>query len=282
MHNPWINRLPFKIMSTLPPIALFAMLLAVSIGAAIGYLVGSKRARKQRRRLQNELNQQSLQMLDVKSDLSQLEKMRDQFERKDRVLKLTMQKLADASVLTENFDRVIQGQERKHFMQTAQLQVAAAEARQQAKRAANVATTATERMKKLEALYTQTIEAPEPKSYGQGESVKVSVVDQHPPEQSTDSAARVSNRDLMRFSKMSSSNEGQLFSADSLQSIAGITAELERTLNAAGIHHIEQLANISDRELIGLPVPITEPQSVAARANWKSGAKEWLDQRRNA
>ena len=269
-------------MSELPPIAIFAMLLALSIGALIGYLVGSKRARKQRRRLQSELNQQSLQLLDVKTDLSKLEKRRDQFARKDRVLKLTMQKLADASVLTDKFDLVIQGQERKHFMQTARLQVAAAEARQQAQRAAKVATTATDRLKKLEALYTQTITAPEPKSYGQGESVTVSVVDQHSPEMSEDAVARVSNRDLMRFSKKSSSNEGQLFSADSLQSIAGITAELERTLNAAGIHHIEQLATISDRELIGLPIPITEPQSVAARANWKSGAKEWLDQRRNA
>jgi len=274
-------------MSMLPPITILMMLLALSIGALIGYLIGSKRARKQRRWLQGELNQNSLQLLDIKTDLSKLEKQRDQFARKDRVLKLTMKKLAAANVLTKKFDLVFQDQERKHFMQTARLQVAAAEARQQAQRAAKVATTAAGRLKKLETLYTQTINAPEPKSYGHGESVKVSVVDQHSPEISKDAAARVSNRDLMRLSQMISSNEGQLFradnlSADSLQSIAGITAELERTLNAAGIHNIEQLATISDRELIGLPIPITEPQSVAVRANWKSGAKEWLDQRRNA
>ena len=268
-------------MSMLPPTTLVVVLIALVLGSLLGYLVGNKRHRKQRRRLQKELNQQSLQLLDFKTDLAKLEKKRDQFDRKDRVLKLTLKKLADASVLTNKFDLNTQAQERKHFMQVSKLQVAAAEARQQAKRAAKVATTATVQLKKLEALYTQTINAPEPKSYGQGESVKVSVVDQHSPEHSNDTASRVSNRDLARFSRTGSSNEEQLFSGDSLQSISGITAELERTLNAAGIHHIEQLATISDRELIGLPIPITEPQSVAARANWKSGAKEWMDQRSN-
>jgi len=266
----------------MPTTTLVAVLLALCFGVLLGYFLGNKRIRKQRRLLQNDLNQQSLQLLDVKADLSKLERKRDQFARKDRVLKLTLKKLASATALTKQFDLNIQTRERKHFMQTAKLQVAAAEARQQAQRAAKVATTATDQLKKLEALYTQTINAPEPKSYGQGESVKVSVVDQHSPSICSDSVARVSNRDLQRFSQTGSSNEEQLFSGDSLQSIAGITAELEQTLNAAGIHHIEQLATISDRELIGLPIPITEPQSVAQRANWKSGAKEWMDRRSNA
>ncbi|MEE9333716.1 MAG: hypothetical protein V3U65_06460 [Granulosicoccaceae bacterium] len=269
-------------MTALPPITLFAVLLALGIGVLIGNLVGNKRGRKQRRQLHRDLNQQGLQLLEVNTQLSKLKKNRDQFARKDRVLKLTLKKLADATILTNESDLTTQALERKHFMQTSRLQVAAAEARHQAQRAAKVATTATSRLKKLEALYTQTINAPEPKSYGQGESVQVSVMDQHSPEISEDTSSRVSNRDLMRLSQMSSSNEEQCFSVDSLQSIAGITAELERTLNAAGIHRIEQLASISDRELIGLPIPTTEPQSVAARANWKSGAKEWMDQRSNA
>ena len=285
-HRIQIHSIYLLFMSMLPPITIFAVLGALSIGLLFGYLVGNKRVRRLRRQLQKDFNQQSLQLLDVKSDLSKLAKKRDQFARKDRVLKLALKKLADATVLTNKFNLVSQTQERKHFIQTAKLQVSAAEARQQAQRAAKIATTATSQLKKLEALYTQTINAPVPKSYGQGESVKVSVVDQHSPKISEDAVARVTNRDLMRFSRIGSSNEEQRFNSDqqrsdSLQSIAGITAELERTLNAAGIHHIEQLATISDRELIGLPIPITEPQSVAARAYWKSGAKEWMVQRSN-
>lgn len=268
-------------MSVLSPIVVLIALLAAIAGALLGHFIGNKRTRKQRRQLQQDLNQQSLQLLDIKADLTKLEKQRDQFARKDRVLKLTLKKLADVTALTTKLELSTQTQKRQHFMQLSQLRVAAAEARQQAQRAAKIATIATAQLKKLEAHYTQTINAPKPKSYGQGESVKVSVVDQHLPDVTKDAVTRVSNRDLMRLSLMGSSNEGQRFSADSLQAIAGISPELERTLNDAGIHHIEQLATISDRALLGLPIPVEEAQSVASRANWKSGAKEWMLQRSN-
>ena len=237
-------------MSVLSPLVILIVLLTAIAGALLGHLIGNKRTRKQRRQLQHDLNQQSLQMLDIKADLTKLEKRRDQFARKDRVLKLTLKKLAVVTELTNKLKVDTQTQERQHFMQMSRLRVAAAESRQQAQRAAKIATIATAQLKKLEAHYTQTVNAP--------------------------------NRDLMRLSRKSSSNEGQRFSADSLQAIAGISPELERTLNDAGIHHIEQLAAISDRALIDLPIPITEAQSIASRANWKSGAKEWMVQRTNA
>ena len=221
------------------------MLLAVIIGALLGYFIGNRRVRKLRRQLQRDFNQQSLQLLETNTALTKLAKRRDQFDRKDRVLKLTMQRLSSVTALTNKIKQHNQTQKRKHFIELSKLKLATAEARQQAQRAARVATNATEQLMKLEAHYPQT------------------------------------NQDLMQLSSLSSSNEGHLFSANSLQSIAGITAEVERTLNAVGIHHIEQLATISDRELIGLPIPINEPQSVATRANWKSGAKEWMDRQSN-
>jgi len=268
-------------MSAFTPLTIAVVLFALIAVAFISYVLGTKRSRLQRRILQTDLNRQSLELLDIKADLAKLEKKRDQFARKDRVLKLTLRRLASVTALTRDFDHHKRKTERKHFMEVSRLQVAAAEARQQALRAAKVATTKSKQLKKLETLYTQTINAPSPKSYGQGDSVKVSVVDQHAANVSKESVARVSNRDLRRLSKMQSSNEGQVFSADSLQAIAGISPSLEQTLNRVGIHHIEQLASISDRELIELPIPRTEAASVATRANWKSGAKQWLQHRSN-
>jgi len=268
-------------MDAFTPVTVVVLFLAVLLAALIGYWIGTRRSRLQRRVLKTAYNTQSLELLDIKANLTKLEKKRDQFSRKDRVLKLTLKKLASATALTKTFESHRQSVDRKHFMQVSRLQVAAAEARQQALRATKIANKKSSQLKKLETLYTQTITAPSPKSYGLGETVKVSVVDQHAPELKNESVARVSNRDLRRLSKMRSSNEGQVFGTNSLQAIACISPALERTLNQIGIHHIEQLASISDRELIELPIPKSEAASVATRANWKSGAKEWLQQRSN-
>ncbi len=270
-------------MSALPQTYLALAVLTLIVGIALGYVIGSKSSRKHRRELQHDLNQQSLKYLDLKSDLNKLEKSRDQFSRKDRLLKHTLQKLADLQKKSQQFDEKTERLTRQHYLESSRLQVAAAEARQQARRAANAASLATRQLHRLEKLTnnTQTIQAPKPKSYGHGDPVNVSVVDQHSPAVSKETVSRVSNRDSVRLSQLRSSNEGKRYSDDSLQAISGICAAVERSLNEAGIHGIEQLANISDRELIELHIPANQAQTVAARAHWKTGAKELLQQRSN-
>jgi hypothetical protein len=54
---------------------------------------------------------------------------------------------------------------------------------------------------------TQTIEVPSPKSYGIGQAVTVSVVDQARPGGSSETIKPVSNRDSARLTKLRSSNE---------------------------------------------------------------------------
>ncbi len=268
-------------MSTLLTSNLYLVMLAMGFGLIIGYLFGGKSARRQRRKLQQELNQQSLAYLDIKSALTALEKRRDQFDRKDRLLKHSLEKLSAAEKEKATFDAALRAQERKHYTESTRLQVAAAEARQQATRAADIAGSATRQLKRLEKLSinTQTIHAPEPKSYGLGDHVKVSVVDQHVPSVTKETVSRVSNRDSAKLTRLHSSNEERRYQNDSLQAINGIGPALERTLNQAGIHRIEQLANITDRELIDLRIPTDEAHNVAARAHWKIGAKELMDQR---
>ena len=83
------------------------------------------------------------------------------------------------------------------------------ESKQRAKRAALAARNASFRLRLLEKALPQmqTITAPEPKSYGQGEAVTVSVVDKHAPVAKREQANALSHRDLHRLAALKSSNE---------------------------------------------------------------------------
>ena len=81
-----------------------------------------------------------------------------------------------------------------------------------ARKAADIAKTATLHLRRIEEAspVTQTIEAPEPKSYGTGDPVTVSVVDQGRLDGSAEAIAQVSNRDSARLTRLHSSNEAQV------------------------------------------------------------------------
>ncbi len=187
-------------MSALTQTTIVFAFLALFIGIALGYFFGSQTSRKQRRDLQHDLNRQGLKVLETKSELNKLEKSRDQFNRKDRLLKLTLKKLADLKKETEQYDEQIEHQSRQNYLQASRLQVAAAEARQQARRAANAAALATNQLEQLKKLSntTQNIRATKTKPSVQGAAVKVTLVDQHSTTVSKESVSRASIRDSVR------------------------------------------------------------------------------------
>ena len=86
----------------------------------------------------------------------------------------------------------------------------AVESRETAHRAAALARKATLHLRRLEQAspITQTIEAHEPKSYGTGEPVTVSVVDQTHLDGCVEAIAKVSNRDSDRLVKLLSKQRG--------------------------------------------------------------------------
>jgi len=256
----------------------------VIVGAGLGYLFGSRVARKQKRELQRELNQQSLDMLDVKADHAHLSKFLAQTNRKDRLLKLTLKQLKEAKQRSQSLQTHVDQVEKQHYIDILRLRLVATRAVVRARRAKKIATRATNHLKRLEELLpiTQTINAPPPKSYGQAAAVPVKVVDQHSPEALQDAIMRVSNRDSALFTKMRSSNEGQCFNSANLQAIDGIDPLLEKKLNQVGIHRVEQLANMSDSDLAALSTAVGKPENGPDVENytaaWKGGAQRLLTQ----
>jgi len=196
-------------MDSLIPNNLLWLALYIAVALLIGYFVGSRHSRKQQREMLRDYNQQSLDMLDVKSEHAKLSKFLGQSQRKDRLLKLTLKQLKDANQHTKLLQKRLGHIEKQHYIKTSRLRLLASHASEKARRATTIAAKATHHLKQIEKQLPpkQTINAPPPKSYGQAVAVAVQVVDQHPPETQQDAIMRVSNRDSARFTRMRSSNE---------------------------------------------------------------------------
>ncbi len=183
--------------------------LTLLVGLFAGYLIGGRKATKRRRKLQQALNAQSLELLDVRTEHRQLSQFIGAASRKDRLLKLALIKLKAGNVAVSALQQQQTELERRHFIEMSRLNVSAVEAKQRAKRAAAVARESSFRLRLLERALPQfqTITAHEPKSYGQGEAVTVSVVDKKPPAATREQANAVSHRDLHRLASMKPVNE---------------------------------------------------------------------------
>lgn len=271
-------------MDVLVPNNLLSLALYIIGALIIGYAIGSRHSRKQQREMLRDYNQQSLDMLAVKAEHAKLSKFLGQSQRKDRLLQLTLKQLK-ASKLTSKLLQTRVGQiEKQHYIQSSKLRLLATHASVKARKATTIATRATNHLKQMEKNLptTQTINAPPPKSYGQGAAVPVHVVDQHPPEAQQNSIMRVSNRDSARFKRLRSSNEEQRFNSANLQAIEGIGPSVEKKLNKAGIHRVEQLANMSDSDLAALSVVVGASENSDDKQNytaaWKGGAQRLLGQ----
>ena len=209
-------------------VSLIVLALAVLAGTLLGYVIGSRRSRKQKRDLQRELNKQSLDLLNVKSNHTSLSKLIGKTERKDRLLKLTLTQLTNANSQVKSLQLKLDNIEKQHYIELLRLRLVATQSVIKARRARKIAAVATSHAKRLEAkVPTQTINAPPPKSYGQAAAVPVKVVDQHSPDVVQEAIVRVSNRDSSRFARLRSSNEGRRFNPANLQAIDVIDPSVE-------------------------------------------------------
>jgi predicted flap endonuclease-1-like 5' DNA nuclease len=246
------------------------------IALALGYAIGSRRSRSHRRELQKQLNSKSIEALDSKAELNKVVKYLGKGQRKDKLLKLTLSKLQKSEDRAEMLARRLEHVEKQHYIKTSRLRLVATHASDKAKRATEIAAKASSRLKQIEKYLpaSQTINAPPPKSYGQANSVPVKVVDQMAPEQKTESVARMSNWDKLRFKRLRSSNEGKLKHRQGLQAIDGLTPKHEQKLNAAGIHHINQLALLSESDLAELSITAHATDSHGQNLNYSASTPE--------
>lgn len=175
----------------------------------VGYALGCRRARSVRRRVLREMNAQSIELLDARSSLSKLENYASRQQRRDRLLKMTLRKLQEANASCQQLSDKFDAEKKLHYSETSRLRLQVVESHEKAVKATEIAHRVAAHLQRLEKAspITQTIEAPEPKSYGCGEPVTVSVVDQARLETPSDAIMPVSNRDSARLTRMRSSNE---------------------------------------------------------------------------
>lgn len=185
----------------------YALLLLT--GLIIGYAYGGHRSRRTKNQVLRDLNKRSLDLLDAKNSLNSLQNHASRQHRKNNLLTLTLRKLQHANTTVQEYKHTIATQQKRHNIEIIRLRLSLMRSRKDASVATEIAHIATSHLKRLEQAspVTQTIEAHEPKSYGSGEAVTVSVVDQANPDISSSHVSPVSNRDSMRLRKLHSSNE---------------------------------------------------------------------------
>lgn len=184
-------------------------IVAAAACLAVGYLIGSRRARKLKKRLMQQHNQRSLDMLAIKKNTAELQAAVDQHKPREQLLSLSLARFKEADRENNLLRQRDEERERKHYVELSTMRMQAVRAHETAKKAATIAKRATSHLRRIEKAspVTQTIEAHHPKSYGTGEPVTVSVVDQASLDRAADAMVQVTNRDSARLKNLSSSNE---------------------------------------------------------------------------
>lgn len=188
---------------------IFLFLLAALCGVLIGYWLAARRSRQFKRQMVNKVNTLSLDLLDAKTEISKLQKNATEKASTNNLLKVALTRLRKSNRLISLLEKQRDDNNEKHLAQLARLHDRAVASRDVAAKAVNVARRATTHLARLEKIssVTQTIEAPEPKSYGNSDPVSVSVMDHPRVDGAKESIAHVSNRDSAVLSKLRSSNE---------------------------------------------------------------------------
>ena len=260
---------------------------AVSVAAAclgLGVWVGTALSRRRRRALSRSLAERELALLDARTALSRAERGAALEHRRGAALRLALKRLGLAESRVREAEATLRGRERLHFRQLAAARLEAEESKRVARRAAALARAATVHLKRLEATVpgVQTIVAREPKSYGAGDVHTVRVVDQASVDVRRDAVSRVTNRDSARLARLAPSNEARRARSEDLKVIDGISPAVERRLHEAGIHRVDQLANLSDAEADALDRELRRRHGVPLGTGWQHGARELLERRPTA
>ncbi|NND91635.1 MAG: hypothetical protein HKN42_12310 [Granulosicoccus sp.] len=147
----------------------------------VGYLLGTRRARLVRRRVQKELDSKCLALLESRASLRALQQIASQQSRKDRLLKLTLRKLKQANERDRDMSRHLARQKRIHHA-------------------------------KLSRIRPRVVDTPNWKSCRTAEALSSSGAVKRRSGAAGEVAASVTDRESARLSNLGSSNEPRAFS----------------------------------------------------------------------
>ena len=251
--------------------ALLSIAIALPIAIVGAYALGKRHSQRARRELQRTLSGRELELLEARAEIARLAESLTGTPARERLLKLAMTRLGRA-----------RERERHLFVEVTRLRLSAAESAARLKAAVALARRAARRAREELASADGaigTITTRAPKSYGNGKAVTVRVVDHETPAAKLDGAARVPHRERARFARLPPSNEPRSPGEPDLSAIAGLAADDEHRLNAFGIHRLEQLAALDDREQRRLGILMGPRGSGRPLSAWIGDARALLDER---
>lgn len=170
--------------------------LSAAGGLFIGYSFSMRHARRVKRRAVQQMNKQSLDLLDAKATISELQAHAATQSQKENLLKLTLTRLQKANQTISQLQKKHAAENKKHFIELSRMRMRVVEAREIAEKATAIARVATDNLKRLKEppQATHTADTPEPKPYISNEPVAVSMVNQTSKAAPADNVTRVSDR----------------------------------------------------------------------------------------
>ena len=277
--NPvqWLARL-----DAIPALVLLAGVLAALVS---GWLIGSAQSRKTTRRLQRDLDRQRLENLDLSAELISIERHEERSKRQQRLIRLVLRKLKRAERTAADLSDASQVQQRQHHLHISRLKLDLAEARERGRAAAALARRATTRVKRLEGLTSRPAvltqhERLAGKHAGRRHGSAPVRTDQttEPKRRSApiEPLVRGMSQDTTRLGSLPAGSTLERTGTDNLQAIHGIDPRVEKSLNAAGIHRVEQLASLTESELAQLRDSVGVDDSREHGGDWIGGARRLI------
>lgn len=185
----------------------------IAAGAlTLGYLIGTRRARSMKKRMIQQLNSQSLDLLDAKALTNEYDAYVVKQEGKNKLLENCLAELAKETELVTTLQAQLTEQKDKHFAEQHSLRAQAVNAVKIAKRATHVAREATQRLKQQEnAADDNAAVADTAESRFKSPAIAVSVVDNTSSEDViTNIASASSRRDSTRNDKLGNGSEASM------------------------------------------------------------------------
>lgn len=185
----------------------------IAVGAStFGYMIGTRKARAMKKRLIQQLNSQSLDLLDSKALKNEFDEYVVEQERRNKTLELCMVRLAQANKQISALEAQLTNLAKKHFVELSATRARAVDAINIARRATSVARAASVKLKNLERIPPAAEQSPasETKQCVTNGAIAMSVIEKVPSDGRVATLNPASNLESTRRGKLGNSNEASM------------------------------------------------------------------------
>lgn len=188
-------------------------------GSALGYMIGTRKARVMKKRMIQQLNSQSLDLLDSRALKNEFDEYVLKQKRKNKVLEVCMVRLSRANEQVSALEAQLTDQSKKHFVELSSTRARAVDAMNLARRATSIARATSVKLKNLQHIPPATAEdiqasetnpASETKKCVTNGAIAVSVIEKVPSDDRVTTLTPASKHESARRGNLGNSNEASM------------------------------------------------------------------------